>query len=107
MVDIVPNEILKSAIQSVATRINYGISLEDAKNFLKSTESDEDIKAVPNGLNVWRWEVKERNEMLPEEFRENLEKRFELRKNVSEWALVKSFENLMGTCFIYSYMKKF
>lgn len=76
-VDRVPFGSLKTLIESLADRVNYGLDLADLPNGLP-----EGTEGVPAGLQVWRWEVKDEG-LLPKELRSKLEKRKQERVQVS------------------------
>ena len=78
-IDVLPLSIVKSAISSMATRTNFGL-----------TSSDLDGKEIPN-LTVYRWHVDEWEKLvaegLPSEMVEKLQKRVEEREGLHDIAV--------------------
>lgn len=64
----IPSAPLKTLIQSLASRTNYGLTLDDIDDL------PEGVKAVPTGLLIQVWEVKD-EDLWVDEMRARLEKR--------------------------------
>lgn len=64
----IPSAPLKTLVQSLASRNNYGLTLDDIDDL------PEGVKAVPTGLLIQVWEVKD-EDLWVDEMRARLEKR--------------------------------
>lgn len=71
----IPTPPLKALIQSLATRTNYGVALNDVEDL------PEGVKDVPPGLQIWCWEVRD-EEHWPAEMRGKMERRRREREEV-------------------------
>ncbi|GAA5953543.1 hypothetical protein JCM21900_006197 [Sporobolomyces salmonicolor] len=72
---------LKKTIESLATRINYGLDASDLPDGLP-----EGVSAVPSTLQHWVWEVTD-SSLLPTEFVQKFEKRKAEREEIKRAAL--------------------
>ncbi|GJN88559.1 hypothetical protein Rhopal_001525-T1 [Rhodotorula paludigena] len=76
----IPSAPLKTLIQSLASRNNYGLSLQDIDDL------PEGVKAVPTGLLIQVWEVKD-EDLWVDEMRARLEKRKAERDEIRRVAI--------------------
>lgn len=87
-----PIQPIRSLIQSLATRTNYGLSDSDLpsddtpssgpSSEAEKVETKPATKAIPAGLQIWCWEVEDRK-LWVQEFAPRLEKRKAERQEVS------------------------
>ena len=73
----VPFGPLKALIDSLADRVNYGLDVSDLPDGLPLG-----VEAIPAGLQIWRWEVKD-EALWPKELKSKLDKRKAERAQVS------------------------
>ncbi|GAA5859252.1 hypothetical protein JCM1840_003819 [Sporobolomyces johnsonii] len=79
--DRIDTAALKKTIESLATRINYGLDASDLPDGLP-----EGVSAVPSTLQHWVWEVTD-SSLLPTEFVQKFEKRKTEREEIKRSAL--------------------
>lgn len=83
VVDALPVSSIEQAILKVADRVNYGLSPSDVASSSTATSTYDEI---PAPLQIWRWEVHDKNLLQPERVGEMLARREE-RQLIREGAL--------------------
>ncbi|GAA5878410.1 hypothetical protein JCM16303_002764 [Sporobolomyces ruberrimus] len=83
ILDRINVDALKATIENLATRTNYGLSLEDCKD----GELPEGVSSIPPGLQFWVWEVQDTTllsaELVPK-FERRRTEREEIKRSVGE-----------------------
>lgn len=81
--DILPLDVLKKTIKSIATRTNWGI--RDAASVDLDLDPKSDSYILPAGLTIWAWEVQDRDlvvEDLTVDMANKVEARYKEREQV-------------------------